>query len=159
MADRVDTGADQNCEPGSPEAMPTAPTAIESTSVASSTVSEARIGDLPRYREKIIAVIRANPGKKAKEFVPAAFHPLQHWKAGHRVQCAGRSDSGLGSRAARSDSRYHRGLIGTVRVLLEARTGHHGGYRATDGPHIARGCTRRRRLDRSAVVQLGVRLR
>ena len=47
-------------------AMPAAPTAIAAPSVASSsTIIEAKIGDLPRYREMILAAIRANPGTKS----------------------------------------------------------------------------------------------
>ena len=47
-------------------AMPTAPTDLVAPSVASSsTIIEAKIGDLPRYRKMILAAIRANPGSKS----------------------------------------------------------------------------------------------
>ena len=43
-----------------------APTRIAAPPVASSsTIIEAKIGDLPRYREMILAAIRANPGRKS----------------------------------------------------------------------------------------------
>ena len=48
-------------------APPTAPTAIATASVSSSsTIADAKIGDLPRYREMIIAAIRSNPCRRAK---------------------------------------------------------------------------------------------
>ena len=41
--------------------------AVNPTDGASRTIVEAKIGDLPRHRDTILAAIRANPGKKAKK--------------------------------------------------------------------------------------------
>ena len=52
--------------------------------MASPSVVEAKIGDLPRYREQLLAAIRANPGKKAKLLAPIMLHDYavsRHWKA------------------------------------------------------------------------------
>ena len=47
-------------------AMPAAPTAIAAPSVASSsTIVEAKIGDLPSHRGTILQAIRSNPGSKS----------------------------------------------------------------------------------------------
>lgn len=65
--------------------MPVAAAIRAGTSMAPSpTISEAKIGDLPRYRGTIIVAIRANPGKKAKALaaILAKDYAIKvHWDA------------------------------------------------------------------------------
>ena len=64
--------------------VPNAPDATAATPVA--TIVDAKIADLPRYRDNIIAAIRSNPGKKAKALVSIALSDYAvrvQWQALH----------------------------------------------------------------------------